>query len=351
MIQLNQVSKSYNTKTGTLVALKEVSLSVPLGGIFGVIGRSGAGKSTLIRCINLLERPTCGSVQVNGQELTTLSNHALRQARHRIGMIFQNFNLLSTRTVYDNVALPLQLLKKTQHEIEQVVHPLLELTGLEHRVEAYPSQLSGGQKQRVAIARALSTKPTILLCDEMTSALDPETTASILDLIKSIHQKMKLSILLITHEMQVIKSIADQIAVLENGRIVEQSDVVSLFKMPKTNITKTFVESVFNSKLPVLLQKQLHSERMPKDHIVIRITFSGHKATEPMISEWLRQFRVCINILQANLECLRADMIGMMIVTVAGEVDETQRAIQALKEKKLTLEVLGYVAADDPIFA
>lgn len=347
MIKLTNVNKSYETKTGLLTALVDINLSVQPGEIFGVIGRSGAGKSTLIRCVNLLERPTSGSVQVNGQELTTLSEAGLRRMRHSIGMVFQHFNLLSTRTVYENIALPLQLLKKSKSEIDRAVMPLLELTGLKQRINTYPNQLSGGQKQRVAIARALSTKPSILLCDEMTSALDPETTVSILNLVKDINDQMQLSILLITHEMGVIKSIADHVAVLDEGRIIEQSDVVSLFKAPKTEVAKTFTESIFNPELPALLRQQLHPERMEGGHTVVRVTFTGRAAAEPVIDELVKRFKIRINILQANLEFLRSDTIGMMVITIWGEEDETQLAIYALREKKLTVEVLGYVAADD----
>ncbi|MCB1827739.1 MAG: methionine ABC transporter ATP-binding protein [Coxiellaceae bacterium] len=347
MIKLTNINKSYDTKAGRITALSDINLEVRPGEICGVIGRSGAGKSTLIRCVNLLERPTSGSVEVNGQELMALSDSALREARHHIGMVFQHFNLLSTRTVYENVALPLQLLNKSKSEIDQAVKPLLALTGLEQRAQAYPSQLSGGQKQRVAIARALSTKPSVLLCDEMTSALDPETTASILDLVKDINQQMNLSILLITHEMGVIKSIADHVAVLDDGRIIEQSDVVSLFKHPKTAIAKTFTESISNSELPALLHKQLRAERMQDGHTVIRVAFTGRAAAEPVIDDLVKHFKIRINILQANLEFLRTDTIGMMVVTVWGEEEETQCAIDALKQKGLTVEVLGYVAADD----
>lgn len=350
MIKLTHVNKSYETKSGCIAALADINLTVRQGEIFGVIGRSGAGKSTLIRCVNLLERPTSGSVEVNGLELTSLSDSALREVRHRIGMVFQHFNLLSTRTVYDNVALPLQLLKKSKHEIDRAVTPLLELTGLEQRADAYPSQLSGGQKQRVAIARALATKPTVLLCDEMTSSLDPETTKSILDLVKNINDQMQLSILLITHEMGVIKSIADQVAVLDDGKIIEQSDVVSLFKSPQSTIAKTFTESLMNPELPALLHKQLRSERMEGGHAVIRVALTGRSAAEPVMDDLIKRFKIRINILQANLEFLRSDTIGMMIVTVWGEEKETERAIDALKQKGLTVEVLGYVAADDWIF-
>ncbi len=302
MITLENVNKTYSSKAGTITALTDINLSVASGEIFGVIGKSGAGKSTLIRCVNLLERPTSGSVKIDGRELTTLSTKALSEVRHSVGMVFQHFNLLSTRTAYENIAMPLQLLGKSKAEIDQSVMPLLELTGLKERADSYPSQLSGGQKQRVAIARALATKPKVLLCDEMTSSLDPETTMSILDLIKDINSQMDLSILLITHEMEVIKSITDHVAVLDDGKIIEQSDIVTLFKHPKTDIAKRFIQSTVSPELPKLLSQQLKPEPLPDGHTVIRVAFTGNAAAEPVIDQLIRSYEVRINILQANLE-------------------------------------------------
>jgi D-methionine transport system ATP-binding protein len=347
MIKLSNVHKTYATRQGQVTALTDINLSVAPGEIYGVIGRSGAGKSTLIRCVNLLERPTQGVVEVNGQELTGLSPAALRQARQGIGMVFQHFNLLSTATVYDNIALPLRLLNKSSKEIDSAVVSLLTLTGLMDRQLSYPSQLSGGQKQRVAIARALATKPKVLLCDEMTSSLDPETTEAILELVKTISEQMKLSTLLITHEMGVIKKVADRVAVMDAGRIIEQADVVSLFKSPQSDIAKSFTESMINTDLPLRLHQQLTPERTPGAHAVLRVAFTGKAAAEPVINELIKRFKVQLNILQANLEFLRSDTIGMMIVTVWGEPEETDRVILALQQKGLTVEVLGYVAADD----
>jgi len=347
MITLKNVNKHYESKAGRIAALTDINLSVAPGEICGVIGKSGAGKSTLIRCVNLLERPSNGSVIVDGQDLTKLSQSELRQVRHRIGMVFQHFNLLSTRTVYQNVALPLQLLKKDKREIDQAVLSLLELTGLKDKAQAYPSQLSGGQKQRIAIARALATQPKVLLCDEMTSALDPETTTSILELIKGINQKMNLSILLITHEMHVIKSISDHVAVIDEGRIIENTDIVSLFKDPKTPVAKRFTESIMSHELPKLLSQQLKTTPVTDGHTVIRVTFKGHAAAEPVIYHLVKTYQVQINILQANLEYLHNETIGMMVATINGGQEETERALCALRDKDLSVEVLGYVATDD----
>lgn len=242
MIELYNLNKIYSNQSGKIHALKNVNLSVAPGEIVGVIGKSGAGKSTLIRCVNLLEKPTSGSVRVNNIELTKLNAAQLRQARHQIGMIFQHFNLLSTHSVFDNVAFPLTLLKKSKGEMNNIVSELLEKVGLSDKRNIFPHHLSGGQKQRVAIARALATNPKVLLCDEMTSALDLETTYDILKLIRNINQDLGLSILCITHEMSVIKAIADRVAVIDQGEIIEYATAVDLFKNPQTAITKRLIQ-------------------------------------------------------------------------------------------------------------
>ena len=343
MIKLTHLNKTYLDKSRYHHALKNINLHVAPGEIVGVIGRSGAGKSTLIRCVNLLERPTSGSVLVNDIELTTLNAAQLREARHQIGMVFQHFNLLETRTVFQNVAFPLQLLKKSKIEIERVVLSLLEKVGLYEHRGAYPHQLSGGQKQRVAIARALATKPKVLLCDEMTSSLDPETTDEILKLIRDINQEMHLSILCITHEMHVIKSIADRVAVIDHAEIVECENVVELFKNPKTTIAKKFVQSVFKSELPHELQSKLHFESMPDDYIVLRLTFFGHATLEPIINEFMQQTHVKVNILQATIEQLRTEMLGRMIIALDVTEAKLEKVKKFLEKEDLLVEVMGYV--------
>ncbi len=342
MIELQNLNKFYPSKSGDLHALKNINLRVAPGEIVGVIGRSGAGKSTLIRTVNLLERPTSGFVRVNGVELTTLNPAQLREARHHIGMIFQHFNLLATKNAYDNVAFPLQLLKKSSSEINKIVSELLEKVGLSDRWNSYPHQLSGGQKQRVAIARALATKPQVLLCDEMTSALDPETTDDILKLVRDINQELNLSILCITHQMSVIKSIADRVAVIDQGEIVECENVVSIFKNPKAAITQRFVQSVLKSELPHELQSQLHFEPMPNDQAVLRLTFSGHATLEPVINEFMRQTKVKVTILQADLEQLRNELIGRMIIAMDLKSAELEKVKLFLEHKGVMVEVMGY---------
>lgn len=349
MISLQHLYKTFETKSGFAYALRDVSLQVAPGEIMGVIGRSGAGKSTLIRCVNLLEKPNSGSVRVNNMELTTLNAKQLREARHDIGMIFQHFNLLSTLTVFDNVAFALRLQQRSRQgernnsNIEKTVNDLLNRVGLSGHREHYPSQLSGGQKQRVAIARALATKPKVLLCDEMTSALDPESTDDILKLIRDLNTEMHLSILCITHEMAVIKSIADRVAVMDQGELVECASVVELFKNPKTPIAQRFVDSVLKSALPHEMQSELHDEPMPDDLIVLRLTFVGQATLEPVVNELMRQTDVKVSILQANIEQLRQEMIGRMIIALDMDYNKMDAVHRYLKEKGLKVEVMGYV--------
>jgi D-methionine transport system ATP-binding protein len=347
MIELKNIHKSFHTKSGAISALEHVSLSVDKGQIFGVIGKSGAGKSTLVRCVNLLERPDEGEVWVDEQPLLKLSAKELRQARHNMGMIFQHFNLLSSQTVYQNIALPLQLMKKTKADIQKTILPLLELVGLADRRNAYPNQLSGGQKQRVAIARALATKPKVLLCDEMTSALDPQTTQSILELIKDINAKMHLTILLITHEMEVIKRICDKVAVINEGKIIEHGDVLQVFCAPKDSITKDLTRAAFHLELPPVLQRKMHSNFIPDGYTLLQISFVGDSAGEPIINNLIHRFNLQISILQSDLEMLHTKTIGMMLLAAKGSQDEIKQAMHYLSSIGLIVEVVGYVSTHD----
>lgn len=347
MIELKNIYKSFVTKAGTVPALENVSLEVGKGQIYGVIGKSGAGKSTLIRCVNLLERPDQGDVIIDQQPLLTLSAKALRSVRHKIGMVFQHFNLLSSRTVYENAALPLELMHKSKDEIKAAILPLLELVGLSDRIQSYPSQLSGGQKQRVAIARALATQPKLLLCDEMTSALDPKTTQSILQLVQDINVKMGLTILLITHEMEVIKRICDRVAVMDHGRIVEQGEVINVFCSPQHKITQSLTQAAFHLTLPAALQERVHPDKARDDNTLWRISFIGDTAGQPVISDLIRRFNLEINILQSNLEMLHTKSVGMMLLAVYAKDEDIVQAETYLRSKGLTVEVVGYVARDD----
>jgi D-methionine transport system ATP-binding protein len=346
MIQLQHVSKTYQTASGSLQALKDINLSVDNGEIFGIIGKSGAGKSTLIRCVNLLERPTSGQVFVAGHELTLLTEDQLRKTRRKIGMIFQHFNLLSARTVYQNVAFPLELIHTDKNKIKEMVMPLLELTGLTEKAHDYPAQLSGGQKQRVAIARALACQPDVLLCDEATSSLDPHTTIKILQLLKEINQKLKLTILLITHEMEVIKLITDRVALLENGEIIEQGSTVDFFIDPKTPSAKQIVASNLKHELPDVLLNKIDPSFAENKNPVIRILFHGKAAAEPVIAYLMQQLNMKINILQANIEFLKATTLGVMVVEIISPGAQLNTAIQYLENNHITVEIIGYVEPD-----
>ncbi len=346
MIRLEHIYKNYPTARGTVTALHDINIQVRPGEIFGIIGKSGAGKSSLIRCVNLLEKPTSGKVIVAGEELTALSSAKLRAARRKIGMIFQHFNLLSSRNVYDNIALPLELVGYSHKQIADTIMPLLELTNLIDKKTAYPSQLSGGQKQRVAIARALASKPQVLLSDEATSALDPETTLAILQLLKNIRDTLNLTILLITHEMSVIKSCCDRVGILQNGELIEENEVGEFFTHPKTEVAKNFIASSVLHHLPYAIERHLLVLEQPKTHPILRLWFLQGTATQPIISEISQKFNLNINILQANVEYIKNHAMGIMIIALRGDNLKIQPAIQFLKERSVQVEVMGYVPND-----
>ena len=342
MIELKNLNKVFTSGGSPVTAIDRVDLSVPEGTIYGVIGSSGAGKSTLIRCVNLLEKPTSGQVIVDGQDLTQLSENQLREARHNIGMIFQHFNLLSSRTVYDNIALPLELAGASKKDIEDAVLPLLHLTGLVDKRNNYPSQLSGGQKQRVAIARALASKPKVLLCDEATSALDPQTTRSILELLKDINRKLKITILIITHEMDVVKSICDRVAIMSYGELIEENAVKEFFLHPKTDLAREFVRSAINEKPIAEIEARFHPEPSAGSRPVIRITFVGQGVVEPLITQTARQFDTDFVILQADVETVNDMPMGFLMVEVIGKQDDINLSLAHLRNN-VQVEVVGYV--------
>jgi len=333
VIQLSNVSKTFFTKNGEVKALHNVSLHVKKGEIFGVIGYSGAGKSTLIRCINMLEKPTSGTVTVNGVELTNLPSSKLREMRKKIGMIFQGFHLLKTATVYDNIAIPLRLAGISKNEIDQRVKKYLAIVGLQDKHDSYPSQLSGGQKQRVAIARALALEPEVLLSDEATSALDPETTEAILDLLLKINDELGITILLITHEMNVIQRICDRVAVMENGEIVETGDLLQVFSAPQHETTKKFVGSLFHQPLPQNLIDELK-----KTGPIVTLSFVGDSSSEPVLALVSKQFDVYPNILSGNVTQLKNQPYGKLIVHLQGSKEETRKAVQFLEQRGARVE-------------
>ncbi|WP_163099932.1 methionine ABC transporter ATP-binding protein [Peribacillus alkalitolerans] len=333
MIELKNVSKEFGTKKGIIQAVTDVNLLVKKGEIHGVIGYSGAGKSTLIRCVNLLEKPTQGNILINGVEVTSLSAPKLRDTRKKIGMIFQGFNLLKTATVYDNIALPLKLIGIDKNEIHNRVVKYLDIVGLSEKEKAFPSQLSGGQKQRVAIARALAGEPEILLSDEATSALDPETTDSILDLLLKINKELGITILLITHEMNVIQKICDHVYVMENGSIIEQGSAVDLFTRPKQDTTKKFLNTISQRKLSPSLIQQLKI-----NGTVVRLTFVGKSTGQPLLSTVSKHYQVNPNILTANIIELKNGIVGNLVIHLTGDQKENDAAIRFLEEEGVSVE-------------
>ncbi len=334
VIKLVNVSKEFNIENKKIHAVNNVSLNIKEGEIFGIIGLSGAGKSTLIRCINRLEEPTDGKIFIDGVELTALNKESLRKERKDIGMIFQHFNLLSQKTVYENIAFPLQLEKMNKIDIEERVNELLKYVDLEDKKYSYPSQLSGGQKQRVAIARAIANKPKILLSDEGTSALDPKTTKSILGLLRKIRDELNITIIMITHQMEVVKDICNRVAIMENGNVIEENTVENLFRDPKTKIAQSFIDS---------LQGNIEEEIInPKDFKgkIIRLCFLGDSAKQPIVSKVIRNFDIDINILSGNINKLQQANVGHLILELIGEETEIFRAISFLKNETVHVEVI-----------
>lgn len=341
MISLSNIRVTFDTGSHSVTAVQDVSLHVNAGDVYGIVGYSGAGKSTLVRVINLLQRPASGSVEVNGQDLLALSPKELRAARKKIGMIFQHFNLMNSRTIYDNVDYPLKSSKLSKRERSQKVKDLLELVGLSDKLDAYPSQLSGGQKQRVAIARALANDPEILLCDEATSALDPKTTLSILELLKKLNQSLGLTIVLITHEMQVVKEICNKVAVMEDGRIIEQGDIVSIFSRPQNALTRDFINTATHIE-QTLEKLTLHPSlvQLKDNDILCKISYIGDSTSEPIISALTARYRVTTNILYANVEILQQTPIGNLIVVMSGSTSDLEEAFRYLQSIQVTVELL-----------
>lgn len=337
MIDIRNVQKTFAGKNA-VHALRGVDLHIPKGQIFGVIGQSGAGKSTLVRCINLLERPETGEILVDGTNMMALNAKELRVARKKIGMIFQHFNLLSSRTVAGNVAYPLELVGTPKSEIRTRVAEMLDLVGLSDKAQAYPAQLSGGQKQRVGIARALANRPQVLLCDEATSALDPETTKSVLHLLKDINEKMSLTIVLITHEMTVIQEICDMVAVIENGRIQEQGEVIDVFTKPKSDATRRMLQDTIETKIPPDLLARAE-KRNGTCSTLLKLSFVGSGAHEPLISEMLHRFPIRANILFGRIDKMKDIPFGMLLLELSGETPIVDEAVEYLHQQDVEVEV------------
>lgn len=339
MIELCGLNKSFADKA----VLKDVNLFIQEGEIFGIIGKSGAGKSTLLRCINLLERPEQGDVVIDGQYLTELSRKDLAIARHKIAMIFQHFNLLNSKNVYDNIALPMRIQGIDEDSIKQKIEELLPVVELEDKRHAYPSQLSGGQKQRVAIARALSCSPKILLCDEATSALDPETTDAILALLKKINSLYGITIVIITHEMDVVKKICRRLSVMVDGTMAETTALSSVFNK-EDSLARSMLYAKLSPELPPCLTSRLADYATNKP--LLRLFFQGDEATVPFISQTSRELNVDINILLANIDRFDSVTCGVVVIELSANPLLLDAFIERCKQANLTVEILGYVLPD-----
>ncbi|MBV7504191.1 methionine ABC transporter ATP-binding protein [Bacillus sp. sid0103] len=333
MIGIQNLSKVYTTKNGTVKGVDEVSLTVQSGEIYGIVGYSGAGKSSLLRCINLLERPTKGSITVDGIDLTSLKGENLRLARLKIGMIFQHFYLISQKTVFENIVFSLKAANYPKSQIKERVEELLETVGLADKRDVYPAQLSGGQKQRVGIARALANNPKVLLCDEATSALDPTTTKSILNLLKKINKELGITIVLITHEMNVVKEICHRMAIMQEGKVIEEGAVYDIFANPRAELTKEFIDSVVSYDIPEAILSTC-------DGSIIKVMFKGKVAGEGVISDTLKQFNVKGNFLHGSIEYIQELPLGIFIMELKGPKEEVKTALQYIEDRAAQVEVL-----------
>lgn len=341
MIKLSHIEKIFKSEQKEVHALKNVSLSINKGEIFGVIGFSGAGKSTLVRCINLLERPSSGEVKIDGLDITKIDAKELSSVRKSIGMIFQHFNLMPSRNVFENIDLPLKRTGLKKEQRREKILKLLELVELSDKASAYPSQLSGGQKQRVAIARALACDPKILLCDEATSALDPKTTASILKLLKELNKKLNLTIVIITHQMSVVKEICNRAAIMENGKIIECSSVYDLFSDPKTSLSKSFVETDSNKRhFLELLENTQTLNFIDKNKTIYLLTYSGKSTSMPLMSKLYAKFKVEANILYGNIDYIEGQPIGRLGVQLSGSEKDITDSLNFIREQGVLLEIL-----------
>lgn len=345
VIEIEGLSKVFDPADGPV--LDDVSLTICRGDIFGIIGRSGAGKSTLVRLINCLERPTSGRVVVAGREITALGGAELRTARRDIGMIFQHFNILSSRTVAGNVALPLEVAGVPRKEIARRVPPLLDLVGLADKAASYPSELSGGQKQRVGIARALATNPSVLLCDEATSALDPETTQQILTLLKDINRRLGLTIVLITHEMEVVRDIASHVAVIDRGRVIEEGRTFDVLAFPKSDVARSFLAGLVAHDVPVPIARRLLPAATAATDPVLRIIFTGESADEPVLADLIHRFPMEPNILAGRIDYVGDRPLGVLTVTLRNGGSHVQAILGHLISLGLHAEIIGH----DPRFS
>lgn len=347
-VKVSDLRTAYISDQGILDVLKDVSLSIPQGQIFGIIGRSGAGKSTLLRCLNGLETPTSGEILIQQQSLVHSPKMDRRKILHRIGTVFQSFNLLSRRTVLQNIALPLEFMGISADEITLKAQEIADLVGLGDKHNAYPSQLSGGQRQRVAIARALVSDVTLLLCDEFTSSLDPETSLEILSLLRDLNQRLGITIVLVTHDMSVIREICDQVCVLDNGTVVEAGSAESILLRPKHEVTQSLVSHLFIKDLPRAIHDSLREEPLENDYVVLRLMFSDNTAFQPAISSIIQKFNVPINIIVGSLGHVREVTFGSMVVTMPThglpkEDSLLSNVLTYFNTHHIAAEILGYI--------
>ena len=333
VIEILNVEKVFKNKKSEVHALRNVSLKVEKGDIFGIVGYSGAGKSTLLRLVNLLEKPTSGSVKIEKREIINLSEKELNILRKNIGMVFQQFNLLESQTVYQNLKIPLIISGTPKNSIDKRIEELLDFVGLKDKKNSSVSKLSGGQKQRIGIARALATHPKILLCDEATSALDPKTTKSILQLLKKINNEFGITILLITHEMEVVKEICNKVAVMQDGEIKEQGNIIEIFTNPQENITKNFISSIINNDIPESLKEELDLN-LP----VVKLTFLGEKSGQPLISEINKKFDISTKILSASVNELGNTILGVLVVQLEGNPAIINEVEEFIKNRGVKIE-------------
>ncbi|MCX0329994.1 ATP-binding cassette domain-containing protein [Acinetobacter radioresistens] len=338
MIEFKNISKHYQLKGQTIRALDQINLQIPDGSIFGIIGYSGAGKSTLIRLINLLERPDEGQVIIHQKDFTALDARKLRQERANIGMIFQHFNLLQTKTVAANIEMPMRLLGYSKAEREKRLNELLDFINLKHKRDAFPDELSGGQKQRVGIARALANHPKILLCDEATSALDPQTTQSVLQLLKKINKEQGITIVMVTHEMDAIESVCDYVAVMEHGKVIETGSTLDIFSQPQHPTTRTFIQTVLQQQLPVNILNNLENQN---HHSIYCLKFLGKSAQETVVQAVIKKFDLSLNILFANMTEIHGTVIGQMFIQLLGDPEVIQQAILFLENNGVQVEQSG----------
>ena len=334
MIAIENLTKKFVSGNGEFTAIDNVSLQVNKGEIFGIVGLSGAGKSTLVRCINRLEEPTKGRISIDNKDITLMNVKELREARKNIGMIFQHFNLLHQKTVFDNIALSLEFAGVEKSKINRRVEELLSYVELSDKKDSYPSQLSGGQKQRVAIARAIANNPKVLLSDEATSALDPHTTSNILNLLKKIRSEFGITIIMITHQMEVVKEVCDRVAIMEDGKVIESNTVEELFKQPKTKTASRFINSLqSNVEEEIIDLGDFHGK-------IIRLSYLGESAKEPLVSNAIKEFNIQVNILSGNINKLQSNNVGHLILELDGDEKEVLKTIDYLKSHNVHVEVI-----------